>query len=384
MKLTFVLPGHEGGGVRSVVRIATGLIERGHDVTLLYDNPPDKWSWWLRRHYLRLLYGQKNGWLATFAGDARPYRHLSAEDVGENDAVIGVGVDCAYRVAALPEACGIKVDNCRGVEPPIHDLMLKVWRSPMARIVNGHHLAEKMRQAGMTGPIQVAHNGVDTTQYHPAVPEADRDGVGTVYHGALVKDPETILAVLGNLRRLRPQLPLRVFGAFPRPKRLPPDTDYVRFPPLPVAREMYSRSKVWFLASRDEGLPNPVMEAMACGCAVVSTDCGGSADIIRDGHNGFLVPPGDAEALTGRILQILDDEDLRRRFVEAGPPTLNLFTWGGAVVAFEKALRAIVEDPGRGQASIGGNQADRSVQTQVGADRRPAATDHSATAPGAR
>ena len=65
---------------------------------------------------------------------------------------------------------------------------------------------------------------------------------------------------------------------------------------------------VFVLSSKYEGMPNALMEAMALGLPVVSTDCpcGGPASIIRDGENGLLVKVGDAEEMAAAIKKYLD------------------------------------------------------------------------------
>jgi glycosyltransferase involved in cell wall biosynthesis len=63
----------------------------------------------------------------------------------------------------------------------------------------------------------------------------------------------------------------------------------------------------------NEGVPQALMQAMACGLPVVTTPVGSIAEIVQDGSTGRLVPPSDAQALRAAIEALLADEPLRRR-----------------------------------------------------------------------
>lgn len=73
--------------------------------------------------------------------------------------------------------------------------------------------------------------------------------------------------------------------------------------------EHIKKAAVFVLSSTNEGLPNALMEAMAMGMPVVSTDCpcGGPRTLIQDGENGLLVPVGDETAMAAAIGLLLDD-----------------------------------------------------------------------------
>ena len=70
--------------------------------------------------------------------------------------------------------------------------------------------------------------------------------------------------------------------------------------------------------SEDEGCPNVVMEALACGRAVVATDAGDVPYLIDDGKMGFVVPREDEAALTRQMATLFEDRDLCRKMGDAG------------------------------------------------------------------
>ena len=78
--------------------------------------------------------------------------------------------------------------------------------------------------------------------------------------------------------------------------------------------EKIAYASIYVLTSYVEGMPNALMEAMALGLAVISTDCpcGGPADLIEHGKNGLLVPVGNEEALEQALYQLMSDETYRK------------------------------------------------------------------------
>ncbi len=76
--------------------------------------------------------------------------------------------------------------------------------------------------------------------------------------------------------------------------------------------EIYLRSSIFAFTSSSEGFPNVIGEAMSAGMPVLSFDCvAGPSELIKDGHNGFLVPLFDSETFEARLDLLIKDEELR-------------------------------------------------------------------------
>ena len=85
-------------------------------------------------------------------------------------------------------------------------------------------------------------------------------------------------------------------------------------------------AKIFVLSSLYEGFPNVLIEAMACGAPVISTNCtSGPGEIIENYKSGLLVPPANEKALAEAMLTLLTNGDLRKRFSFAGQKIVENF-----------------------------------------------------------
>lgn len=125
-------------------------------------------------------------------------------------------------------------------------------------------------------------------------------------------------------------------------------SDHVHLPgwvSTEAASELRSKADILVLPSHAEGFAMAVLEGLAAGLAVITTRVGAHGEVLIDGENCLLVPPGDAEALACALKRLIDDDALRERLAEAGRKLyLSRFGMADYVTALEASLGDLVND----------------------------------------
>lgn len=338
MKVAFVLPGGGiSGGVRVTVIAANMLLEKGLGVRILCGKSDVTVRSLFRSVRDKLVY-RAHYWLDDFRGEISYFSHIRECTFEPDEMIIGVGMWASKEVGQMTQHQNKKVQYIHGATPWEPGLMNEALSMPLHKIVVATYLQRLIESLNGGKVLAVVPNGVNRLEYYPTVEDRHKDGVGLIYSSHPAKDPDTVLAIIDKVRALRPTMPIRVFGADRMPK-LPRGVAYKRLPSLAQARDIYSNCKVWILASRSEGFPAPVLEAMACGCVVVATDCGGPRDVIQNGENGFLVNVGDVDEIVRKALFLVDSDRDRLQLKSAADDALNTYTWENCANRLESALR---------------------------------------------
>ena len=178
----------------------------------------------------------------------------------------------------------------------------------------------------------------------PFVNEINFLAVGRLSHE---KGPDVLLRSFAEVARRLPSAALTFIGDGPLRSGMQKlasqlgIVDRVRFlgfvaDPFPY----YVHADAIVLASRREGFPNVLVEAIACGTPVVASDCGGvSAEIILDGDNGYIVPDNDPGRLAEAMCRVLS---LRREKSRASiAATADRFSPAGVYAAYRRVICGI-------------------------------------------
>ena len=134
----------------------------------------------------------------------------------------------------------------------------------------------------------------------------------------------------GNLRG--------VVEEFLREKSLGPRVTFLGWVPHNELPAHLNELKLLVLPSYSEGLPNVMLEAMACGTPVLATPVGSVPDIIRDGETGFIMEDNSPQCIAGNVERALNDPNLEEIANNARALTESEFTYEAAVERYRRIL----------------------------------------------
>ncbi|HEX8036881.1 MAG TPA: glycosyltransferase family 4 protein [Ktedonobacterales bacterium] len=200
-----------------------------------------------------------------------------------------------------------------------------VLSTRMKAYLNEHHFA--------LPTTQLIPNGVDTARFVPACRDRGDERAQTVVCVSNLRFEKGIDVLLFAWRSVYERVPtarLIIVGDGPLRCQLESlaqtlaIADRVEFAgQRSDVPEQFHRGGVAVLSSRTEGMPNAVLEAMACGLPCVATRVSGSEDLIQHGGNGILCEPGDAAGLAEGLLILLRDPALAQQYGRAARTTIE-------------------------------------------------------------
>ena len=109
---------------------------------------------------------------------------------------------------------------------------------------------------------------------------------------------------------------------------------------------VYTRHDIFVFPSLVEGMPLTLLEAMATGMPVVTSNTSGMADVVEDEENGLLVPAADAAKLARGIERLSEAADLRKQLGLAGQETMRRYTWARVAEKMEAVFALAVANGG--------------------------------------
>lgn len=259
----------------------------------------------------------------------------SARDTSIRNADILFFTECqlALAIENMTRDKGVKINLIQGYEDwilPNEELLKESYRKADFNVVISDYLISLVEHATNVRPF-VCYNAYHSKTYHVRTPIEDRNGfvVAMLYHKDEQKGCIYGLEALRLCKKNVPDLRVKLFGLYLPEEEL---EDWIEFHYNPQDLcGLYNEAAIFVVPSLHEGWGLTATEAMACGCALVSTDVDGLRVFAKDNDTALLVPPRDAQAMADSILELIADNQKRIKLAQRGNEYIIHFTWAKAV-----------------------------------------------------
>lgn len=322
------------GGITTVWEYAQGLGRLGHEVHVVHVGYPE------RGFEVGL---DEIDWFA-FTDDAQHHVLDEWDESKLPEAEVAV---CTLYDAPADRGLPVWMFSGRGMTPvEIEERLLAI---PGPKVCPSRWLREVAIRAGVPdrSAVHVPY-GIDHEKYHVTRPLEDRPPrVAALSHVHPAKGTGTALKVLRRVKEAVPDAQAVLFGT--HPPRLEPGDEWIEVVVDPsqeqLVHDVYNGSAVFLGASRVEGFGLTSPEAMACGCALVQRQNGGSADYAFDGETALVAPLRDVDLLADHVIGLLRDDARRLALARSGHAYVQQFRWDLASRLLADVIERYRRDP---------------------------------------
>jgi len=340
--ITIVLPFvNLTGGIRVLLDYANHLHDEGHRVTVIYPLWPYRFHFTRHEQFLEFRKQLRSGpdipWL-DLRCRLRRVPFIANAFLPRADVVVATSWPTAHSVARLDASRGTKVQvlfhHESGTGPEAR--ICQTYALPFHRISLSRSVRALLETEFNCRIHDLVPGGVDTSVFFPDG-ERLNDTVLMLYHNDPRKGASDGLEALALLHDRRPHARIRLCGTV-RPEQLPSWISFDFHPGDAELRRLYSTSTALLYPSRYEGFGLPPLEAMACGCPVVTTDVGAVSEFAENRRNALVVQPRDVHGLAAALEELLSNERLRAELSEAGLKTSERYALKTVAPLFSDAL----------------------------------------------
>jgi len=222
------------------------------------------------------------------------------------------------------------------VLPPVLKML---FRNAKFLVANSTGLRKMAQDVFPEFQIEVIPNGLDTHRFTNGNARVPAEKVRILFVSRLIKRKglQFLIDAIPEVRKqVKYPFAIKVVGDGPDEKTLTTQIDqlgvgeyfrfygYVEHGKLP---EYYLNADIFVLPSLAEGMPNVVLEAMGSGLPIVATNVPGSEELVKDGENGFVLPPRDSQALAQALITLINQRALREEMGRCSKKIAQGYTW---------------------------------------------------------
>jgi len=298
-------------------------------------------------HKKQLHYWRKTEVIEWLVKAKRQYRRMitgAAYDLAHAFFGFPTGYLCRGTAKTLPYIISLRGSDVPGANVRLKldykvlaPLFKDIWRGADKLIACSEGLKERALRFLPEAQIQVIPNGVDLERFRPAEKRTSASDVirlVTVGRLSATKRIEILIEAVEILLKLKKSVRLRIVGGGSQQVRLRKIiaekdlTDAVEMTGRLDSDDMpqvYRNSDIYISATMQEGMSNAMLEAMASGLPIITTECEGLTELVA--NNGIIVEKADGRSLAEAVQTFMDDNSVYEKMREAARKRAKEFGW---------------------------------------------------------
>ncbi len=343
MKITFLAPKFTiSGGTKIILMYAHHLAKLGHDVRVVAVSG----VWW--RRSLANLLQVKPRWFKALQAKVLRVKNYEEESLPPADVIVASSWVAARMLQELSPQKGKKFYLVQHDERLYHGDRKQVEETyrytDFQKITVSTWLQDTMEKE-FHSQVALLVNPFDHAQF-TYIPGKRKEGemrVLMLHHSYEWKGVAEGIALFQKVKKQYPHMRLILFGA--RKKEIDVDCDEYHYDiPQDKLKELYSSCDVYLCPSWDEGFGLPCVEAMACKCALVTYDNGGSRDFAFHEKTALVAKRKDVHDLARQLERMVRDNVLRNTLAEKGFQYVHAMpTWDEQTKKMEHVFKSSLQ-----------------------------------------
>lgn len=344
MKIIFILPGIPGvvtGGSKVVFEYCNRLVSYGHEIEIQYYHEPKYTNRFLRKIWMMNLFIKAKfvepKW---FKLDKRVKKRVIYNEpiiLSSADIIVATAIE-TVKIVRKAKKCK-KIYFIQDFENwnYSNDEVYATYNLGMTNVVVAKWLKNIVDSYSKSSSYLVS-NCIDTNIFYSKGLKRRKHSIVFHYRTAKYKGSKYALQVIRKLEKKYDDLEVDVISIEDKPKDLPSCCVYHQsIEPREVA-EINNKTQVFMCTTIEEGFGLPGLEAMACGCAVVSTSYKGVLEYAEDKKNALLSPIKNVDIMVNNIVTLFENDEMRKEVSENGVQTGKQRSIDKSAKMFEEIL----------------------------------------------
>ena len=343
MKIMFLTPHiNISGGVKIILGYADRLAKRGHKVTVVcpqstFVKKKIKGMFVIYpKRFLMNFVNFKPSWIKV-AAEIKYVPSYDERFIPDADIVVATAWHTAQYVIDYSLKKGRKFYLIQHYESLYHgerDKVDKTYSYPFKKVVVSTWLKKILREK-FDSDAELILNPIDLDLFNLTRSNYNKNKrICMLHHKFEWKGISDGIEAFKIAKQKYPNTQLVMFGC--HKKNIDTDCEYYYRPIRNKLNEIYNSCDIFLSPSWAEGFGLPSAEAMACKCALVTTDNGGSQDYAIHKKTAMVSPPKSPQALAENLIRLLEDENFMKMIAQNGYEHIKQFTWDKAVDKMEK------------------------------------------------